>query len=60
MWQYTNAQNLDAFLLEVYQYYVGHGMWSILLSKAIGLLSELFVFGFAMFLSTCVDYEKIP
>ncbi len=60
MWQYTNAQNLDAFLLEVYQYYTGHGTWSILLSQAISLLNELFVFGFAMFLTTCIDYKKVP
>ncbi|KAK4898255.1 autophagy protein atg9 [Elasticomyces elasticus] len=60
MWQYTNAQNLDAFLLEVYQYYTGHGMVSILLSQALGLLSELFVFSFAMFLTTCIDYSKVP
>ena len=60
VWLYTNAHNLDAFLLEVYQYYVEHGVWSILLSRAIGLLSELFVFSFAMFLTTCVDYSKIP
>ena len=60
MWLYTNANNLDAFLLEVYQYYVEHGVWSILLSRAIGLLTEAFIFGFAMFLSTCVDYSQIP
>ncbi|KAF2487308.1 autophagy protein Apg9-domain-containing protein [Neohortaea acidophila] len=60
MWMYTNANNLDAFLLEVYQYYVEHGVWSILLSRTISLLTELFVFTFAMFLTTCIDYSKIP
>ena len=60
MWLYTNANNLDAFLLEVYQYYVEHGVWSILLSRAINLLTELFVFSFAMFLTTCIDYSKVP
>ncbi|EMC95833.1 hypothetical protein BAUCODRAFT_44094, partial [Baudoinia panamericana UAMH 10762] len=59
-WMYTNASNLDAFLLEVYNYYVGHGFWSILLSRAISLLTELFVFAFAMFLTTCVDWGKLP
>ena len=60
IWMYTNANNLDAFLLELYQYYVDHGVWSILLSRVLGLLTELFVFSFAMFLTTCVDYSKVP
>ncbi len=60
MWMYTNAHNLDAFLLEVYQYYSHHGVWSIMLSRAISLSTELFVFSFAMFLSTCIDFSKIP
>lgn len=60
MWLYTNASNLDAFLHEIYQYFVGHGVWSILLSRALTLLTELFVFIFAIFLSSCIDYSKIP
>jgi len=60
MWLYTSAANLDAFLLEVYQYYVEHGVWSILLSRIISLVTELFIFSFAMFLTTCVDYSKVP
>lgn len=60
MWMYTNANNLDAFLQEVYQYFVEHGVWSILLSRAISLLTEFFLFSLAMFLSTCVDYSKVP
>lgn len=59
-WMFTNAGNLDAFLLEVYQYYVQHGLWSVMLSKAINQVTELFVFSFAMFLTTCIDYTKIP
>ena len=59
MWLYTNAANLDAFLLEVYQYYVQHGVWSILLSRVLNLLTELFVFSFAMFLTTCIDYSLV-
>ena len=60
MWLYTNANNLDAFLLEVYQYYVSHGVWSILLSRAIGLLTGAFIFSFFIFLTTCIDYSAIP
>ena len=60
MWLYTNANNLDAFLLEVYQYYVNHGIWSILLSRAISLLRDAFIFSFFIFLTTCIDYSAIP
>jgi autophagy-related protein 9 len=59
-WMYTNAHNLDAFLLEVYQYFVQHGVWSILLSRVLTLLTELFAFSFTMFLTTCIDYSKLP
>ena len=60
MWLYTNANNLDAFLLEIYQYYVNHGVWSILLSRAISLLRDAFIFSFFIFLTTCIDYSAIP
>lgn len=59
LWTYTNAGSLDAFLREVYRYFVGHGVWSILLARVINSLTELFVFSFAIFLSTCIDYSKI-
>ena len=59
-WMYTNASNLDAFLLEVYQYFVQHGVWSILLSRVLTLSTELFAFSFTMFLTTCIDYSKVP
>lgn len=60
MWLFTNASGLDAFLHEVYQYYVQHGIWSIILSKVISQLTELFVFSFAILLMTCIDYSKVP
>jgi len=59
MWMYTNAGNMDAFFHEVYHYFVNHGVHSILLARVINQLTELFVFSFAMFLSTCVDFSKI-
>lgn len=60
MWLWTNVQNLDAFLLEIYQYFTGHGIWSILLSRFIHLATTAFLFSLFIFLSTCVDYTKIP
>lgn len=36
MW--ANVDNLDQFLNEVYAYYTGHGVYSILLNRAVKLL----------------------
>ena len=37
-WLWANVDNLDQFLHEVYEYYTGHGIWSILLSRVVKLL----------------------
>ena len=37
-WLWANVDNLDQFLHEVYEYYIGHGIWSILLSRIVKLL----------------------
>lgn len=38
MWRWANVQNLDKFLADVYSYYIGRGIWSILLSRLLNLL----------------------
>lgn len=38
MWRWTNVENLDNFLKDVYGYYLGHGMWCIILNRALNLL----------------------
>ena len=38
MWRWANVVNLDNFLWEVYQYFIGNGIWSILLSRILNLL----------------------
>lgn len=38
MWRWANVHNLDRFLTEVYTYYQGHGMQSILLNQYLNLL----------------------
>ena len=38
MWRWANVENLDNFLQEVYLYYLGNGIWSILLSRCLNLL----------------------
>ena len=38
LWRWANVQNLDNFLQEVYQYYLGKGIYSILLRSALNLM----------------------
>ena len=38
MWRWANVQNLDNFLTEVYDYFLGNGIWCILLSRGLNLL----------------------
>lgn len=39
LWNWVNVYNLDAFLQEVYQYYQGKGIYCIVLSRGLNLLS---------------------
>ncbi|KAL9102522.1 MAG: hypothetical protein Q9163_002331 [Psora crenata] len=59
-WMWANVDNLDRFLNEVYDYYIGHGIWSILLNRVVKLLTLAFVVAFTTFLTCCVDYKLIP
>ena len=38
-WRWANVSNLDNFILEVYDYYTGCGLWCILLERALHLMS---------------------
>lgn len=38
MWRWANVENLDNFLREVYDYYIGNGIWSMLLHRLLNLL----------------------
>ena len=38
MWMWANVENLDNFLQDVYDYFVGNGIWCIFLSRLLNLL----------------------
>lgn len=38
LWRWTNVENLDNFLKDVYDYFIGNGIWCILLSRVLNLL----------------------
>jgi len=60
MWKWSNVEDLDNFLIDVYDYYLGNGIWSIILSRFLNLLTLLFVVSFSTFLTACIDYKKVP
>lgn len=37
LWMWVNAEDMDSFSKDVYDYYVGAGIWCILLAKALNL-----------------------
>jgi autophagy-related protein 9 len=59
LWLWVNQTDLDTFLAEVYEYYTGSGIYSMLLKRVITLLQTGFVVTFTTFLSWCIDYSKI-
>ncbi|KAG0220235.1 autophagy protein atg9 [Mortierella sp. NVP41] len=59
MWKWVNVENLDNFLAKVYNYYVGKGMYTILLERCLNLLTFAFVICFATYLVGCVDYPRL-
>lgn len=38
MWRWVNVNNLDNFLRDVYEYFLGNGIWCMLLSRLLNLL----------------------
>ncbi|KAI9368740.1 autophagy protein Apg9-domain-containing protein [Aspergillus egyptiacus] len=59
LWMWANVENLDNFLKEVYTYFLGNGIWSILLNRVLSLLTWAFVVGFTTFLTSCINYHKL-
>jgi len=60
MWRWINVTNIDNFIKDVYDYYTGSGIWCIVLTRILELLTRVFVAIFMTFLSQCVEFKKIP
>lgn len=52
MWRWANVENLDNFVRDVYTYFLGNGIWSILLTRVLNLLYFRL---FSLFLSPRAD-----
>ncbi|KAI5854091.1 APG9-domain-containing protein [Durotheca rogersii] len=59
MFRWASVSNLDVFIRDVYDYYLGAGIWCILLERFLHLLKVAFVATLLTLLSQCVDYSKI-
>ncbi|OTA99499.1 hypothetical protein M426DRAFT_325093 [Hypoxylon sp. CI-4A] len=59
MFRWANVSNLDVFIRDVYDYYLGAGIWCILLERLLHLLKVVFVASLLTLLSQCIDYSKI-
>lgn len=59
MWRWANVEDLDNFLRDVYEYFLGNGIWCILLSRLLNLLTLAFVVGFSTFLTSCINFGKV-
>jgi autophagy-related protein 9 len=59
LWLWVNQTDLDTYMKDVYEYYRGHGIYSMLLKRILTLLQSAFVVGFMTFLGWCIDYSKL-
>ncbi|CED85250.1 apg9-domain-containing protein [Phaffia rhodozyma] len=59
LWDWVNVDDLDLFLQDVYEYYKGNGIFCIVLSRALNLITVGFVVGFSTFLLRCVDFSLL-
>lgn len=57
LWMWSNITNLDIFLHDVYDYYIGNGWTCIALSKTCDLLIIVFVISLTAFMGNCIDYS---
>ncbi|KAJ3575490.1 hypothetical protein NPX13_g4013 [Xylaria arbuscula] len=59
MFRWANVSNLDTFIRDVYDYYLGAGMWCIILERILHLLKVAFVASLLTLLTQCIDFSKI-
>ncbi|KAI1181019.1 autophagy protein Apg9 [Nemania sp. FL0916] len=59
MFRWANVSNLDGFIRDVYDYYLGAGLWCIVLDRILHLLKIAFVAILLTLLTQCIDYSKI-
>ncbi|KAI1848343.1 hypothetical protein JX266_005649 [Neoarthrinium moseri] len=59
MFRWANVSNLDAFTNEVYDYYLGAGLWCILLDRFLHIIKVVFMATMLTLLTQCIDFTII-
>ncbi|KAI1338078.1 autophagy protein Apg9 [Xylariaceae sp. FL0016] len=59
MFRWANVSNLDVFIRDVYDYYLGAGIWCIFLERVLHLFKVAFLAILLTLLTQCIDYTKI-
>lgn len=60
LWKWANVENLDIFLQDVYNYYLGSGYFCMVLLKVLNLATLTFVVLISTYMGYCIDYSKVP
>lgn len=60
LWKWANVENLDIFLQDVYNYYLGNGYSCMVLLKVLNLATLIFVVLISTYMGYCIDYSKVP
>ena len=58
-WKNHGNLSIDAFLHEIYGYFMGKGFFCIILAEVMGLLTSIFVLGLMLFLFLAIDYDTL-
>lgn len=59
LWKWANVENLDFFLQQVYDYYLGNGLYCIIVEKVLHLATVLFVVFISTYMGHCIDYSRL-
>ncbi|ROT42693.1 APG9-domain-containing protein [Sodiomyces alkalinus F11] len=60
LWRWTNVSNLDFFMKDVYEYFLGSGFRCIICERVLHLVQSTFLAVFLTFLTQCIDYGLVP
>ncbi|KAL3232887.1 Autophagy-related protein 9 [Nakaseomyces bracarensis] len=60
LWKWANVENLDIFLQDAYNYYMGNGYYCIIIQKVLNIATLIFVVFISSFMGYCIDYSQLP
>ncbi|CAG8951641.1 hypothetical protein HYFRA_00005441 [Hymenoscyphus fraxineus] len=58
LWRWSQVTDIDGFIHEVYDYYLGCGFSCIILKSSLNILRQIFMACLFILLTQCIDYTK--